>query len=140
MIFLGFWPIGTLLPLDRSDGLGRQVQADTVDAFHFVGDAVGDMVEERVGNFFDGGGHGVLGVDGTDDGGPALVAALVLHAHALDIGHGDEVLPHLAGQAVVGKFFTENGIGFTQGVETVPGDGTQAADTQAGAGDDKKDA
>ena len=43
-------------------------------------DAGGDVVEKRIGDLFDGGRHGVGGVDRTDDGGPALVALAVLYA------------------------------------------------------------
>ena len=124
-----------LLPLDGADGLGGQVHQNTVDALDLVGDAVGDLVQDLVGDLLDGGGHGIGGVDGTDDGGPALVAALVLDTDGLDVGHGDEVLPDLLGQAALVELLTQDGIGLTQGLQTVTGDGTQAADTQAGAGE-----
>ena len=100
-----------------------------------MGDAVGDLVENLVGDLLDGGGHGVGGVDGADDGGPALVAALVLDADGLDVGHGDEVLPDLLSQAALVELVTQDGVGLAQGLQTVAGDGTQAADTQAGAGE-----
>ena len=91
-------------------------------------------MQTGVGDLLDGGGHGVLGVYGTDDGGPAFVAALVLHANTLDIRHGDEVLPGLFGQAADVKFLTQDGVGLPQGFQTVTGDGTQAADAQTGPG------
>ena len=37
-------------PLDGADGLGSEVEADAVDAVYLVGDAVGDMMEEGVGD------------------------------------------------------------------------------------------
>ena len=92
-------------------------------------------MEYVIGDLFDGGGHGVLGVDGADDGGPAFVAALVLHANALDIGHSDEVLPDLFSQAVLVELFPQDGVSLTQSVESVAGDGTQATHAQTGAGE-----
>ena len=50
-------------------------------------------MQKGVGDFFDGGSHGILGADSTDDGGPAFVAALVLDTDALDVGDSDEILP-----------------------------------------------
>ena len=40
------WMRGSLklFPLNCADGLGSQVQQYAVDAFHFVGDAVGDVM------------------------------------------------------------------------------------------------
>ena len=38
-----------LFPLDGADGLGGQVHQNAVDAFNFVGDAVGDVVQQGVG-------------------------------------------------------------------------------------------
>ena len=89
----GFFGFFELFPLDGADGLGSQIHEDTVDALDLMGDAVGDVVQQSVGNLFDGGGHGVGGVHGADDGGPTLVTHLIAHANALHIGNGDEVLP-----------------------------------------------
>ena len=100
-----------------------------------MGDPVGDLVQDLVGDLFDGGAHGILGIDSADDGGPAFVTALVLHTDALDIGNSDEVLPNLLSQAALVELVTQDGIGFTQSLQAVTGDGTQAADTQAGAGE-----
>ena len=44
LVNTGFFGFFKLFPLNGADGLGRQVQADAVDAFDFVGDAVGDVV------------------------------------------------------------------------------------------------
>ena len=48
-----------LFPLDRSDRLRRKVIQDTVDALDLVRDAVGDVMEQGVGDLFDRCGHGV---------------------------------------------------------------------------------
>ena len=122
-----------LFPFDRSDGLRREIHQNAVDALNLMGDAVGDVVQQRVGDLLDGGGHGVLGVDGADDGRPALVAALVLHADALDVGHGDEVLPDLLVQAVLLELFAQDGVSLAQRLQTVAGDGAEAADAEARA-------
>ena len=60
-----------LFPLNSADGLGSQVHQNTVDTGNLVSDAVGDLVQNGVGDLLDGGGHGILGVDSTDDSGPA---------------------------------------------------------------------
>ena len=100
-----------------------------------MGDPVGDLVQDLVGDLLDGGGHGIGGVDGADDGRPALVAALVLDTDGLDVGNGDEVLPDLLGQAALVELLAQDGVGLAQGLQTVTGDGTQAADAQTGAGE-----
>ena len=88
-----------------------------------MGDAVGDLVKDGVGDLFDGGGHGVLGVNGADDGGPALITAGVLNANALNIGNDYELLPNLLCKTAVVKLLTENCVGLAKSVETVSGDG-----------------
>ena len=105
------------------DRLHALREADAVDALDLMGNAVGDVVQQRVGDFLDGGGHGVGGVHRADDGRPALVTLAVTHANTGKVGHGDEILPHLAGQASLVELLTEDGIGLTQSVETVAGDG-----------------
>lgn len=57
-----------------------------------MGDAVGDMVQEGVGDLLDGGGHGVGGVHRADDCRPALIALAVAHADVLEVGHLDVAL------------------------------------------------
>ena len=52
-------------------------------------------MQNVVGDLFDGGGHGVSGVDGADDCGPTLVAAVILNADGFNVGNSDEVLPRL---------------------------------------------
>ena len=122
-----------LFPFDCAHGLRRQIQQNAVNAFDLMGNTVGDLVQNTVGNFFDGSRHGILGVDGADDSGPAFVAALVLDTDALDVGHSDEVLPDLFVQAVLLKLFPQDSVCFTQSMKTVAGNSAQAADTQAGA-------
>ena len=99
-----------LFPLNRADRLRGEIVENAVDAVDLVGDAVGNLVENGVGDLLDGGGHRVARVDGADDGGPALVSAAVLDAHALDVGHGDEVLPNLFGKTVLIELLAENGV------------------------------
>ena len=89
-------------------GLGGQVKEDAVDALDLGGDAGNDLVENGIGDLLDGGGHSVLGVHGADDGGPALVAALFLHANALDVRHSNEILPGLLSQAALVELVTQD--------------------------------
>ena len=100
-----------LFPLNRPSGLGGQVKHYAVDAVNLMRDAGGDVVEKRIGNLFDGGRHGVGGVDRTDDGGPALVALAVLYADTLHVRHSNEVLPDLAGKTIFVKFFPQDRVG-----------------------------
>ena len=74
-----------LFPLNGADGLGSEIEQHAVDAVDFMGDAVGDMVQQRIGDRFDRGGHRVGGVHGADDGRPALVALVIAHADGLEI-------------------------------------------------------
>ena len=70
-----------LFPLDGSGWLRSQIIQHSVDAGNFVGDAVYDLAEEGVGDLLDGGGHGVLRVDGADDAGPLEAAEAILYAN-----------------------------------------------------------
>ena len=121
-----------LFPLNRSDRLGGEIHYDAVDAFDLVGDAVGDMVQEGVGDLLDGGGHGVGGVHRADDCRPALIALAVAHADALEVGHGDEILPDLAGKAVLVELLSEDSVGFSQGVQAVSRYRAEAAYSESG--------
>ena len=100
-----------------------------------MGNAVGDVVEQRIGNLFDGSAHCVGGIYGADDCGPAFVAAFVLNTYALNIGHSDKVLPNLFAETVLCKLLTKDGISFTQRLKTVAGDCAQAANAKSGAGE-----
>lgn len=57
--FLGFVP---LLPLDGAGGLRGQIVENPVDALHFMGDALGDVLQQGERHIFYGGRHGVLGI------------------------------------------------------------------------------
>ena len=124
-----------LLPLNGPGGLGGEVVEDAVDAFDFGGNAAEDAVEKVIGDGLDGGGHGVGGVDGPDDGAPFIHTLAILDAHAFQIGHGGKILPDLPFQAGVGKLLPQNGIGLPHGLQPVTGDGAGAADPQAGTGE-----
>ena len=50
----GFFEFFELFPLDGADGLGGQVHQDAVDTLDLVGDAVGDMVQQSVGDLLNG--------------------------------------------------------------------------------------
>ena len=132
---MGFFRLLKLFPLDGADGLGGQVVEDAVDALNFVGDALGDVLQQLEGDVLHGGGHSVGGVDGADDGGPCIVALAVSDADGLHVGHGDKVLPDLAGKAVELKLLAEDSVSLAQGVQTVTGDGAKAAHAQTGAGE-----
>ena len=101
-----------LFPLNGTHGLGCQIHQHPVDALHLGSNAARNMVPQGIGDFLDGGGHGVGGVHRADDGGPALVAFAVLHAHARQIGHGDEVLPDLAGKATLVELLPRDSVCF----------------------------
>ena len=93
------------------------------------------MLEQGEGHVFHGGGHGVHGVHGADDDGEGIGTLAFAHAHGAEVRHGGEVLPHLAFEAVLGEFFTQDGVGFAHAFEAVTGDGAEAAHAQAGAGE-----
>ena len=99
---------GDLFPLDGAGRLGSEVIENTVNACNFGNDSVGYLVENGIGDLFNGSGHSILGVDGTDDCGPAFIAAFVLYADALDIGNCDEILPYGFCKTAVVKFFVKN--------------------------------
>ena len=122
-------------PLDGSYGLWRQVHQHTVDAVDLVGDPVYDLMQNGIRDLFYGGSHSVGGVDCTNNSGPAFVAAFILHTDTLNVRHDDKVLPDLFAQTALIKFLPENGIGFPQCVQTVTGNGTQAAHAQTGTGE-----
>ena len=92
-----------------------------------MGDAIGDVMQDAVGDFLDGGSHGVNGIDGAQDGGPTLVTLAVTDTHGFEIGNRNEVLPDLFGQTALVEFLPQDGVCFPQGMQAVPGDGAQAA-------------
>ncbi len=123
---------GDLFPLNSPDRLGGEVIEDAIYTFYLVGDAVGDAVEDLVGNLLDGCGHGVNGIDGADDCGPALVAAFIFNAYALDIGNCDEVLPYLTCKAAFIEFLTEDSVCFAECFEAVTCDCAEATNAETG--------
>ena len=128
----GFSDFFNLFPLNRADRLGGDIHYDAVDTLDLMGDAVGDMMQEGVGYLLDGGGHGIGGVHRADDCRPALIALAVAHADALEVGHGDEILPDLAGKAVLVELLSEDSVGFSQGVQAVSRYRAEAAYSESG--------
>ena len=100
-----------------------------------MGNAIGNFVEQSIRNFFNGGGHSIGGIHGTNDSRPAFISLIITHAYALEIRNGNEILPYFAGKIVLVKFFAKDGIGFTQRFQTIAGNGTQAAYAQTGTGE-----
>lgn len=119
-----------LFPFDRAGGLRRQVEDNAVHAFNFVGDTLRDVLQERKRNVFNGSRHGIDRVDGADDDRPSVRTLAVLHAHRLEVRDGREVLPNLAFETVLRKFFTKDSIGFTNSFKTIAGDGAEATNTK----------
>ena len=62
------------------DRFRSKVIEDAVHALDLVDDAVCDVLQELEGDVLNRGGHGVLGVDGTDDHRPVPAALAVNHA------------------------------------------------------------
>ena len=124
-----------LFPLNRACGFGCEVIEHTVDAIDLGGDASGDAMKDRIGDFLNGSAHSIGGIDGTDDCGPALVAAVILHADGFHIGNGDKVLPYLAGKSGVIEFLAKDSICLTKRVKALAGDCAKATDTETGTGE-----
>ena len=127
MRFLTAW---RLFPLDGGAGLRGQVEEDAVHALDLARDAVRDMLQQGEGDVLDGGGHGVPGVDGAQDDGPALGALAVRDADGLEVRNSGEVLPHLALQAVLRELFAQDGVRFAHSFEAVAGDRAQTSYAQ----------
>ena len=100
-----------------------------------MGDAVGDLVKNIIGDFFDSSGHSILSVYCADNCRPTFVAAFILNANALDIGNSDEILPYLFSKTVKVKLFTKNSICLTESVESVSGDSAKTSYAKTGAGE-----
>ena len=123
------------LPLDGSGGLGCEVVEASVDSIYLVGDALGDSSEYIVGDLLDRGGHGIDGVDCTDDHGPLEAPLVVLDTDGLEIGDDGEVLPYLSCESCLIELFSEDCIGFPDGLESVTGYGSGTTDTESGSGE-----
>ena len=87
-----------------------------------MSDTIGDLVQNFVGDFFDGSGHCVNGVYRADDCRPSFVTLVVTNAYGLEVRNSDEVLPYLTSQTAVVEFFTQDRVSFSQSVQTVSGD------------------
>ena len=130
-LFTGFFVGVKLFPLDCSRRLWCQVVQNSVDSLDFGRDAVGDMLKKLVRYFFNRCSHRINRVDGTDDNRVGEGALAVLDADGFEVGDSSEVLPHLAFKTVLSKFFSENGVGLTDGFKTVAGDGAETADAES---------
>ena len=124
-----------LFPLDCCAGLGGEVEEDAVDAVYLVGDAVGDVLQQREGNVFDGRGHRIGGVDSTQDHRIGKGALAVLDADGLEVRYDGEVLPDLALEVVLCELFTEDRVGLADAFKTVAGDRAEAAYAQSRTGE-----
>ena len=92
-------------------------------------------MEEGEGNVLDRGGHGVAGIDGAEDDRPRIAPLPVGHAGGFEVRNNGEILPHLTGEPRLRELLTQNGIRLAHGLQAVTGDGTDTADTEAGAGE-----
>ena len=88
-----------------------------------MSDAIGDVVQNFVGDFFDGSSHGIHGVYRTDDCRPTFVTLVVTNTYGLEVRKSDKVLPYLTSQTALVELFTQDRVSFSQSVETISGDG-----------------
>ncbi len=125
-----------LFPFDGAGGFGGDVVDDAVDAGDFVDDAAADAGEEVVGEAGPVGGHEVFGGDGAE-GDDFLVGTAVAHdADAFDGEEdGEGLLGAFAEHAGGAQLVDEDGVGLAQGLQAIPGEGAEAADGEAGAGE-----
>src|SRR5699024_3133236 len=131
----GFAPFRASFPFNGTGGLGRQVIEDPVDSLYLAGNPAGNVLEQIKRHVFHSSRHSVHSVYRTDDYTPFICPAVIPHAHALEIGDHGEILPHLALQTILGKLFPEDGVALPYSLQPVTGNGSQAADAQAGAGE-----
>ena len=123
----------------RCRGLRCVVDQNSVDAGHFRSDALYQVVDQLCGKVLYGYFHNVGRVDGADDAGPLEGTFPVGDAGRLEIRDDGEILPYLAFQAVLRKFFAKDGIGFADGFEAVTGNGADAANAETRAGEGLSD-
>ena len=105
------------LPLNRPRRLGRQVVQHSVHAIHFVGDAVGNLLEEGEGHILHGGGHSIHRVDRTEDDRPGVGTLAVPDADGFQVGDDGEILPDLTGQPRLLELLPQDSIGFPNGFQ-----------------------
>lgn len=135
----------SLLPLDGRGRLGRDVIAHAVGAGDLGNDAARNAGQHVVGQLGPVGGHGIAGLDGTQDD-RALIGALVAHnADGLDVGQDREILPAaMLGVALTGllkqtlvvgvELLAHNSISVLEDFELLLIDRTDDADGQTGPG------
>ena len=104
------------LPFDRGGRLARDVVDDSVDAAHFVDDAVRHLAEEVVREVAPVGRHEVGRFDRAQAHDPFVGAAVAHDAHGLHREEDHEGLAHLVVEAGVAEFFDEDRVGFTEKV------------------------
>ena len=133
-----------LLPLDGRGRLGRDVVAHAVGAGNLGNDAAGDAGQHVVGQLGPVGGHGIAGLDGTQDD-RALIGALVAHnADGLNVGQDREILPAaVLGVALAGllkqtlvvsiQLLAHDSVGVLEDLELLLIDRTDNADGQTRA-------
>ena len=80
-IITGFFGPSKLLPFDGPRGLRREIIKHPVDALYLMGDALGNMLQERKGHILHGGGHGVHRIDRPNDDRPLVGPHAIPHAH-----------------------------------------------------------
>ena len=122
-----------LFPLDRAHGLRGQVVADAADAGDFVSDTVGHTFQERPIKLRHFGGHDVHGVDGADDGRHTRRRAR-RRAHQWRACRAPRRSTATRPRSPLPSP-RDDGIGLAQGLQTVVGDGAEAAHAQTGAGE-----
>ena len=97
-------------PFDCGNGLRRDVVEHAVHALDLVDDAVRDVLQKLERDILDRSGHCIGRVDGADDNRPIPAALSVDDTGGLVVGYDGEVLPYLAGKAVLCKLLAQDRI------------------------------
>lgn len=132
-VYSGFRGFCYLFPLNRSTRLRTQIVAHAVHVLYFVQNPVGNFLEDGPVDFFDGGGHGINSVDGAEDDGVFEASGVIADADGFKVWDNGKVLPYFFIQSGHCKFFSQDGVGFSDGFEAVTGNGTKAAYAKARA-------
>src|SRR5918998_3669704 len=112
----------TSFPLYGARRLARDVQGDAVDAGDFVDDAVGDLLQEVVGQAGPVCGHRVVGGDGPDHHGVGVGSRVAHDADGMYGRQHGEALPQLAVEARVSYLVLQHGVGLAEDPEPLCGD------------------
>lgn len=104
------------LPLDGGRRLAAHVVGHAGDAGDLVDDAVGDLLQQLVGQVRPAGGHEVDGLHGAQRDHPLVAAAVADHAHGLHRQEDGEGLAGLVVPAGVVQLLDEDGVGLAQDV------------------------